>query len=278
MQQRENSGGNGMATISADAIRVVQPTIVGQILGLAVCLSVTASMSRAESLSATPYRPTVSNPAELSALHHLELEFGAQFSQFAEPERRSSLPFLAKYPFAERWGVLIGGDAWLETTDAAGSGNGYGDTALALKYYHPVSETLALGVEAGVLLPTASRSVEEGRTDYLANLIASQDIGSLRVDANFGAILQPYPHGRDEDDHAYSWALAVSQPLTARWGMAVELSGVVYPRQPASSQLMLTADYAWAPWLVLDVGHTVGFTRASDDYGVFAGFTVLVLR
>jgi len=233
-----------------------------------------APTSHAEQPSATPYRPTVSNPAELSALRHVEIEFGTQLNQPGEQEQRNSLPFLLKYPFHEHWGLLIGGEAWLEMRDAAGSDSGFGNTAVLLKHYHPLSETLAVGFEAGAVFPTARQPLGQGRTDYSGNLIVSQDIGNLRIDVNAGVTRQGY---REENYSRffYNWALAASHPLTERWGIAGEFSGIFYPQQQSSSQFLATLTYAPTPRLVLDFGSTVGITDVSDDYTVFAGFTWL---
>ena len=239
-------------------------------------LSLFTSLAHAEQPSATPYRPTISNPAELSALRHFEVEFGAQLNQPGKQEERNSLPFLIKYPFHEQWSLLVGGEAWLEMSDAVGSHNGFGNTAVLLKHYHPLSETLAVGFEAGAVLPTANQPLGQERTDYLGNLILSKDINALRIDINAGITRQGYKEA-NTDRHFYNWALAASHPLTERWGIAGEFSGIFYPQQQSTSQFLATFNYALTPQLVLDFGSTVGLTDVSDDYTAFAGFVLLLV-
>ncbi len=58
----------------------------------------------------------------------------------------------------------------------------------------------------------------QGRTDYLANLIVSQDISELRVDVNAGVTRRGFKE-EDLDQYRYNWAIAASHPITERWGM-----------------------------------------------------------
>ncbi len=229
----------------------------------------------AEQLTVTPYRPTVSNPAELSALRHLELEFGAQTNQPGLDVQRNSLPFLLKYPFAEQWGVMVGGEAWIKSRDQDGVVSGFGNTSVQLKHYYPLSPSLAVGFEAGAVLPSARQALGQGRTDYLANLIVSQDISALRIDVNAGLTRRGFKE-QELDRFRYNWAIAASQILTERWGIAGEFSGVLAKRQQSTSQFLASLNYLMTPLLMLDFGGTVGMTAVTDDYSVFAGFTLLI--
>jgi hypothetical protein len=91
-------------------------------------------IAHAEQLTVTPYRPTVSNPAELSALRHLEVEFGVQSNQPGMQEQRNSLPFLLKYPFADQWGILVGGEAWIRSRSEDETISGFGNTSTLSSY------------------------------------------------------------------------------------------------------------------------------------------------
>lgn len=229
----------------------------------------------AEQLTVTPYRPTVSNPAELSALRHLEVEFGAQSNQPGMETERNSLPFLLKYPFADQWGLLVAGEAWIKSRNLDETISGFGNTSVLLKHYYPINPTLAVGFEAGAVLPSARQSLGQGRTDYLGNLIVSQDISDLRIDINAGVTRKGFKE-EDLDRYRYNWAIAVSHPLTERWGIAGEFSGVLAKQQKPTSQFLASLNYLMTPQLMLDFGGTVGMTTITDDYGVFAGFTLLV--
>lgn len=239
-------------------------------------ISLSPLIAHAEPLTVTPYRPTLSNPAELSALRHLEVEFGAQSNQTGMVEERNSLPFTLKYPFAEQWGVLVNGEAWIKSRNADETIYGFGNTSVLLKHYYPISETLAVGFEAGAALPTARNLLGQGRTDYLANLIVSQDISDVRIDVNAGVTRRGFKEG-DLDRYRYNWAIAPSKMITERWGIAGEFSGTLSPQQKPASQFLASLNYLMTPQLMLDFGGAIGLTAAADDYNVFAGLSYLIV-
>lgn len=229
----------------------------------------------AEQLSVTPYRPTVSNPAELSALRHLEVEFGLQSNQPGQETQRGSLPFLLKYPFADQWGLMVGGEAWIKSRDQDGTVSGFGNTSVQLKHYYTISPTLAVGFEAGAILPSARPSLGQGRTDYVANLIVSRDISELRIDVNAGVTRRGFKE-QDSDRFSYNWAIAASQMISERWGVAGEFSGTLANRQKPGSQFLASLNYLATPQLMLDFGGIVGIAAVTDDYTAFAGFSWLI--
>ncbi|RMH31244.1 MAG: hypothetical protein D6690_16835 [Nitrospirae bacterium] len=81
-------------------------------------------LAPAEELQATPYRPTISNPAALPIPGILELEAGWQFleEQTADAHRHS-VPFLLKYAFTERVGLLLGEAAMHTSTGCRAGGH-----------------------------------------------------------------------------------------------------------------------------------------------------------
>src|ERR1041385_9136989 len=81
----------------------------------AAALMLIAAVARADDspdeLKATPYRPTVSNPADLPVPHHFEWEAGGYSEHDSGDARHSSVPYLLKYAFTEYVGVLVGGES-----------------------------------------------------------------------------------------------------------------------------------------------------------------------
>ncbi len=67
--------------------------------------------------TATPYRPTVSNPANLSEPGWLEMELGWQTTKGGSNQWRSSLPLVAKLAFSENWGILVANELAVRRTD-----------------------------------------------------------------------------------------------------------------------------------------------------------------
>jgi hypothetical protein len=69
--------------------------------------------------AATPYRPSLANPAELPAPGWLEFEAGWQRLSGGEDPRRDSLPVMAKLAFSERRGAFAELDAGTRAGTAA---------------------------------------------------------------------------------------------------------------------------------------------------------------
>src|SRR4051812_1440755 len=103
------------------AIRAAGSRALAAVIG-AVLAALTAVVARAaaaddDSPSATPYRPSVSTPAALSAPGWLEVEAGLQHDHDSAVVRRDSAPLTLKLAFTPDWGVRIGADAWVRSRD-----------------------------------------------------------------------------------------------------------------------------------------------------------------
>src|ERR1700739_1808871 len=130
----------------------------------------------------TPYRPSVSTPAQLPFPGQLEFESGGQ--RMNDASRRGNLPYLFKLAFSNEWGLLVGGDAhvWLRGEDDRSEG--VGDTNVTLKRAWIVDNATAFGMEFNVQLPTAKNPLGSGKADYDVNAIYSRDLGPVHMDAN----------------------------------------------------------------------------------------------
>lgn len=226
----------------------------------------------------TPYRPTVSNPADLSAPGWLEAEFGGLRSYNEDHSRGDSVPWLLKYAFDENYGLLLGGGGYV-SAQAPGlpSQASFGDTYLEWKQRFPVSDTAAFGVEAGVVAPTAAHDLGAGKPQWLVNGIFSTDVGALHLDVNLAET-----HGGDTAAQVSSWqtgwAAAISRPLAGNWGGAFELSGIYQQGAASQSQALFALSYNWSRQLVFDCGAAYGLTHAAHDRSLFAGATFLIGR
>src|SRR5215212_7684016 len=72
-----------------------------------------SSLAAEDSPSVTPYRPSVSTPAALSAPGWVEIEVGGFHAHGPGRSRHDSLPYTLKLAFSEDWGVRIGGEGWI---------------------------------------------------------------------------------------------------------------------------------------------------------------------
>jgi hypothetical protein len=227
--------------------------------------------------TATPYRPTVSNPATLSEPGWLELELGGQTTKGGSDKRRSSLPFLAKLAFTEDWGVLIGNELAVRRTDFDGvKYDGIGDTTLVVKHRIPTSvESTAWGIEAGYKFATAKDTIGSGKSDFIINGIYSTDFSDNHLDLNLGATRLGAIDAGD-GRLQYNWAASVSHNLNGKWGVFGELSGVYQHHVAVQSQLMTGASYNFSNRIVFDAGATIGLADTSQDWSFFSGVTVLL--
>jgi len=228
--------------------------------------------------SVTPYRPTVSDPADMSAPGWLEGEFGGLRTLGGDSSRSESVPWLLKYAFDENHGVLVGGSAYVsERVPGGATRRGFGDLTVEWKQRFPVGPGAAFGIEAGVVAPTAANQLGVGKAQWLVNGIYSADVGALHLDLNLGEA-----RGGDQAGGVSAWqttwAAAVSAPLAGNWGAAFELSGAHRSGTPTYSEALLAFNYNVSKRLSLDAGAACGLARAAHDRSFFAGATMLIGR
>jgi hypothetical protein len=226
-----------------------------------------------EAGTVTPYRPSVSSPAQLPAVGQLEYEAGF-LSARQDGGRRDSMPVLFKLAFSEQWGVLAGGDAYVSARDSDGvRARGLGDTTVTLKRAFIVDDATAFGLEFTTKIPTAKDSIGSGKADYTLNTIFSKDFGKVHMDANaeltrLGAIAPGA--GRN----LAGLSAAFSTPVSEHWGATAELSGTHRSGADNTAQLLLAAAYSPSKRITIDVGAAHGLTAASPAWSLFGGVVV----
>jgi hypothetical protein len=225
----------------------------------------------------TPYRPSVSNPAQLPLAGQIEFELGGISARNGDA-RRDGLPYLFKLAFNKQWGVLLGGDAYVSERDASGSRvRGIGDTAVTLKRAFVMDDEMAYGLEFGLKLPTAKEATGSGKADYTLNGIFSKDFGKLHMDANLNFTrLGEADAGTSRAQTGLS--AAFSLPVADKWSAIAELSGVRHNGEAGTSQLLTALAYSPSKWLTFDVGIAKGLTSASQDWSVFTGVVMPIAR
>ena len=245
---------------------------------IAAALLSAAAASAADSddeLKATPYRPTVSNPADLPVPHHFEWEAGGYSERDSGDARHASIPYLLKYAFTEDVGVLVGGESLIADRSGGDTTRGWGDTSVEMKFHHAISASTGIGLEAGVTLPTASRELGSGHTDYTLNGILSTEAVGCDVDVNVSLTHLGVADPRASREQV-GWAVAASHDLAGKWGLAGEFSGTGQRGTHGAAQFLSALSFAIAPTLVFDGGALFGLNRVSPRYGLFAGVTMLV--
>jgi hypothetical protein len=227
--------------------------------------------------STTPYRPSVSTPAALSAPGWLEIEVGVEHDHGDGGTRRDSVPVTLKLAFTPDWGVRIGSMAWGQLSTGGKSLSGFGDTGVVLKRRFAIDDGQAFGLEGGVVLPTAQSGLGEGKASYVLNAIYSADLGDWHTDLNLAATRL------DQTDPGASntvllWAASLSRPLDDRWGVVGEFSGTDQRGAGSTSQFLLAASYNVSKRLTLDAGAARSLHSASSSWSAFAGLTWLAAR
>jgi hypothetical protein len=217
----------------------------------------------------TPYRPSVSSPAQLPAVGQLEMEVGG-LRMRADGARRDSVPVQLKLAFSPEWGLLLGGEAHVAIRDGADKASGVGDTSIVLKRAWAIDDATGLGLELGVKLATAKDTIGSGKTDSALNAIYSKDLGAVHMDANLnftrlGAV--------DVDTGRLQTGLSASfsTPLNAQWGLTAELSGTRRNGADSSRQVLGALSYSPSKRLTFDFGVARAAKPPPGATSVFAG-------
>lgn len=245
-------------------------------IGLSTLVLASAARAADDDDAISPYRPSVSSPAQLPLAGQLEFELGGLRVR-ADDSKRSSVPYQFKLAFSKEWGLLIGGEAHVWVRDASGKLQGMGDTNIVLKRAWIADEASAFGMELGVKLPTANDNIGSGKTDTALNTIYSRDLGAVHIDANLNATrfgLIDAGSSRMQLGASASF----STPLSDHWGITGEVSGT--RRSGAESGLQLLTALTWSPSkrLSFDVGVARAVRPTPAATSLFAGVVFPIVR
>lgn len=258
-----------MTSRSPEPKRVATAWRIAGIAMTAAALRPTLASAQEAEDAIVPYRPTVSNPAQLPLPGRLEAELGGQRMHAADATR-SSLPYVLKLAFTQEWGLLVGGEACVRSRDASGRGSGLGDTSVTAKRAWLIDDATAFGLEAGAKLPSAKETIGSGHADYTVNGIVSRDIGAVHVDLNLNATrVGGIDPGTSRT--AIGAAMAWSVQWADHWGASAELSGNHRGHTDHGMQSLAALTYSPSRQLTFDVGasRAHGPTPATTQW--FAG-------
>ncbi|PXX34965.1 transporter [Undibacterium pigrum] len=245
---------------------------------LLACLASQCAHAADEEVDAiTPYRPSVSNAAQLPVAGQLELEMGINSSKTG-PALRQSLPYLFKLAFSKEWGILLGGEAHIISDDGAGQRDrGFGDTTFTIKRAFVIDEATAFGLEFGNKFPTAKDALGSGKSDWTVNGIISQDMGKVHGDLNLNLT-----HLGFAEDATSHWQTGLSTSLstevTDKMGLTAEWAGWRRVGTKSQKQALIAFTYSPNKRLTLDAGMIKGLNTATLGRVWFAGVVVPVAR
>lgn len=238
--------------------------------------AIAAAAATDDDPEATPYRPSVSTPAALSAPGWIEIEAGvARERQGAS--RSESLPATVKLAFTPDWGVRVGGDVWQRQRDGSGRSSEGGDVDVVLKRRFAVDGVHAFGLEAGATLPTAHGDTGVRRAAWTVNGIYSAELGDWHADLNLAGSRLGAPDA-GASRLVVLWAAAVSRSLGERWSVVGELSGTRQRGAETATQALVAASYAVSRRLVLDAGAARSLRSEPTAWSAFAGLTWTAAR
>jgi hypothetical protein len=249
--------------------------LAATLTGAAGCF---AQVAAPDEPAATPYRPTVSTPATLSAPGWLELEFGLTHAHADAAAHRDNTPYTLKLAFTPDWGIRIAGDGWVRQTDESGQrASGFGDSGLVLKRRFAVDDAQAFGLEVGGTWPSGAASIRRRKADYSLNAIYSVDHGPYHVDLN----LSPTRVGDVDSGQGrmqWLWAASLSKTLSDSWGVEGEMSGTWESGVQGTTQFLAAATYSVSKSLVLDAGAAHSVRSGAHGWSAFVGLTVVTVR
>ncbi|HEX4234496.1 MAG TPA: transporter [Caldimonas sp.] len=268
--------GSQSGTVRA-ARRLALAVWIGGALITVTSGSASAATADDETPAATPYRPSVSTPAALSAPGWIEVEAGLQHEHDEAAARRDSLPVTVKLAFTPDWGIRVGADAWVHAHDDATSASGVGDTSIIAKRRFAIDDSSAFGLEAGATLPTAQHGLGSGsgKPDWQLTAIHSADFASVwHSDVNVAATrLGSHEAGTARTQWLFAGAL--SRALDERWNVVGELSGTEQGGVEGTRQLLVAASYNVSRRLVVDAGAARSVRAGAPVWSAFTGFTWL---
>lgn len=266
------------------AVRATGPRWLGISIAAALIVACAVPAGAAtgddDSPAATPYRPSVSTPAALSAPGWIEIEAGLQHDHDGASARRDSAPVTLKLAFTPDWGVRVGTDAWVRSREEGSRASGIGDTSVVVKRRFAIDDASAWGLEGGATLPTARHGLGSGsgKPDWGLTAIHSADFATAwHSDLNLAATRLG---GREPGTARTQWLLAaaLSRSLDERWSIAAELSGTRQGGVESTRQLLLAASYNVSRRLVVDAGAARSLRSGAPVWSTFTGFTWLAGR
>lgn len=257
------------------------PALLGTIFFLLSLVSARYVLG-AEEIAATPNRPGVANPADVTQKGVLELEYGWERGfRSSEFKTRTAASGLFRFGLAEDFELRLGMDSYVSqlSADHAGRRSGIGDTSPGFKYRLIKEDeawpTLSFAYEVKVPTASGKKGLGSSRVDHNLLFLATKDLLGLEWNFNY-ALGWIGKERKKRFDDSHLWALSASRPLFGPLGIQGEIYGS--PRVNQETPAMISTDwaliYAVTSRVMLDVGVDVGLNSAARDITYFAGITI----
>ncbi len=231
-------------------------------------------------VEANPGRPTVSTPATLAPVGHLQLETGVLGATHSpEFSSRLGLNEVIKLSVTTRLELLAAGEPAVHYRADGRTGNGTAEIFLGaqavLRHGEGAKPTLAASYFRRVY-DGGVPELDLGAPRNAFLLLASADVKGFHYDANalFNELVESSVRRAQ-----FGQTLSISHPVSSRLSISGELWHFTQPflRGHAVGNLWAVSCKARKN-LVLDAGFNRGLTGTSTRWEVFVGFTYLLPR
>jgi hypothetical protein len=228
---------------------------------------------------ANPNRPTISDPADITQVGIVEMEYGYTRTTVGggrDNDLGGLLKFAVLCDLEFRWTP----DNFHNAVAGGATQNGVGDNWIGAqyRYHHQTRHIPTISFRYEVKIPTASpaKGFGSGATAHSLTFMASKDIGKYHFDYNLGYLIAGHP--ARSYDRNYNLALAFSRALRGSLGITGEGYGQTkVDVSPAFASALLALTYGVTPRLVIDSGYDVGVTHGSPGNHFFVGFTYAII-
>jgi Putative MetA-pathway of phenol degradation len=232
----------------------------------------------ADTITANPNRPTVTNPAHVTQYGVLELEYGWDRMWPEEGIQQTTIGGLLKFgmlcDIELRWNTT----SFLSQTDAGGTSRTFGDNWLGteIRVHRQTRRLPTMAFSYGFKIPSASteNGLGTGRVDHSFTLGANETIAHFNFDFNLTQFLigRPTASGFDENQ---LMALAFSHAIRGGLQFAGEFYGETRLKQttPGFASSLWALTYTIAPRPVIDGGFEAGLTAGGPRRHAFVGVT-----
>jgi hypothetical protein len=223
-------------------------------------------------------RPLTTDDAYTVEKGKFQVETGFDLTRQDNHDREFIPTVTLTYGLFERMDMGVGGAYLFVHPDEGKKENGFGDTALKIKYRLVDQEDWipSFAVSGTLIIPTASESkgLGSGKMDLNLNTIFTWNLGKRwQFYANSGYTFIG-EHGANNE---FNYSIAGQFLLSDKWALVGEIVGVNNfngrkSDDPISG--LLGVQYLITESIVWDVGVDIGMNKAAPDFRITTGFTL----
>jgi hypothetical protein len=229
--------------------------------------------------SAFASRPLTTDDAYTVEEGTFQVETGLNFLPSDNHDKEFAPTVTLSYGVFERMDMGVGSAYLFVHPDEGKKENGFGDTALKIKYRLVDQKDWipSFAVSGTLILPTASESkgLGSGKTDFTLNTIFTWNLSKkLQLHANLGYTFT----GEHAVNNELNYSGAVQFFLSDKWALVGEIVGVNNFNgrkgdDPFSG--LLGTQYFITDRFVWDTGVEIGMSKAAPDFRFTTGLTLL---